>query len=153
MDAMASALSGGWRRLWPHLPAYTIAGMLLGCSNGQDIVEPPPIAAVVTGRVAGSTGEGLAEARVTIRIDGLEAPAQTNMSSKDVVTTADGTFRATMLVGGRPEMDAIVHVIAAPPGGSGLAADSAAAPVRLKLFLTPGSAIDTVSVDVTLSPN
>ncbi len=153
MGATALITSTGNPRLGSLLLIVGLSAMLLGCSNAQDIVEPPPIAAIVTGRVADAGGAGVPQATVTLRVDRVDAPAQVGMTSKNVVTASDGSFTATMLVGGWPEMDAVVHVIAEPPSASGLAADSAAASVRLKEFPMPNSAIDTVSVEVTLDQN
>lgn len=150
MRAMPLITSMDSLRPWLRLPGCALAAMLLGCSNAQDIVEPPPIAAVVTGRVIDAGGAGVSQATVTLRVDRVDAPAQVGLTTKDVVTASDGSFAATMLVGGWPEMEAVVHVIAAPPAASGLASDSAAASVRLKEFPTPEEAVDTVSVNVTL---
>ena len=149
MTVLRSLLSGVLHTPGSALRLFWLGLGALACNSPQDIVEPPPISGVVTGRVTDTSGQGIGQAVVTIRIDEASSPGLTDLSDYTLVTGADGTFSKTVLVGGHAELDAVAHVAATPPAGSLLQPDSVSGPLRLK---TP-EPFDTLTVTIALSAN
>ena len=88
-------------------------------SCGEEIVEPPPAYGIVTGRVMDDNGQGIAGAVVTIALDPtnrMPAPGEPHLVSVDTVSTIDGTFGKTVLMGGLAPFDAVVTLIASATG-------------------------------------
>jgi hypothetical protein len=132
------------------LPMICLA--LVGAGCDQDIVEPPPIYGIVTGRVVNDAGQGVAGASVTIALDPVNRMPESghpHLVSVDTVSTVDGTFHKTIMVGGSAPFDAAVMLTASPPSGSGLQADSVTGTLQLRTE----EPYDTVTLSVLLPPH
>lgn len=121
----------------------------VACADALDPIIPagPSTAAVVMGAVRTPDGAAVAGAAGQISVY-VEAGGRLRfVTGRPTVTDDAGEFADTLTAANTTAFEATVHVVIYPPGGAGLAVDSATGSV----WFQP-SVADTLLVEIVLEP-